>query len=363
MNIYVETYGCAANQSDGEIIKGLLMRTGFSLVENEKLADIVILNTCIVKGPTLKRMESRIKHFSSKRLIVAGCMPEVLSERIRQFAPKASMISTHHVKEICNTVRKVIEGKKVELIGKNREEKLCMPRIPQNKNIAIIQLSQGCVNQCSYCIVKFVKGPLFSYPQNKILKDIKQSLRTCRKIWLTSQDNAAYSLDYGKRELPMLLKKITALKGKFLVRVGMMNPSSLLPIVDKIIDCYKSEKIIKFLHLPVQSGSNKILKRMNRKYKAKDFLKIVRKFRDAFPNLTLSTDIIVGFPGENEKDFDQTSALIKTVKPEVLNISKFWPMPGTKASEMKQIPVSEIKKRAIKSMEMHRKLWKQKKAV
>ncbi|UZE93991.1 MAG: tRNA (N(6)-L-threonylcarbamoyladenosine(37)-C(2))-methylthiotransferase [Candidatus Pacearchaeota archaeon] len=356
MNIYIETYGCSANQSDGEIMKGLLSRS-FSITENEKLANIIILNTCIVKGPTLKRMESRIKHFSRKRLIVSGCMPEVLSERIRKLAPKASMISTHHVKQIVKVVKNIIEDKKVELIGKKKEVKLCMPKIPKNKIIGITQLSNGCLGNCAYCIVKNVKGNLFSYPQDKILKDIKQNLRAgCKEIWLTSQDNAAYGLDNGKNELPILLKKILFLKNRFFIRLGMMNPSTLLPVVNEIIDCYKNKKMFKFLHLPVQSGSDKILKLMNRGYRVKDFIKIVEKFKREIPDLTLSTDIIVGFPSESKEDFEKTLALVKKIKPDIINISKYWPMPRTSASEMKQLDEKEKKKRAFRLMKLHQKI-------
>ncbi len=357
MNIYVETYGCTANQNDTEIMKGLLVSKGFNIVDDEKIADIIILNTCVVKGPTLKRAENRIKHFSRKKLIVAGCMPEVLSSRIKKLDPRASMISTHHIKQIVKIVKDVTEGKRNELIGKTRKEKLCMPKIPKNKIIGITQLAQGCLGNCAYCIVKNIKGSLFSYSQEKILKDIKQNLRAgCKEIWLTSQDNACYGLDRDKNELPDLLDKVLKLKHRFLLRLGMMNPSSLLLCVDEIVELYKNKKMFKFLHLPVQSGSDRILKLMNRKYEVKDFVNIVEKFRKEIPNLVLSTDIIVGFPSESKKDFDETLDLVMKIKPDIINISKYWPMPGTLASGMKQIKDGEKKKRAIRLMKLHQNI-------
>lgn len=360
-NIYVETYGCSANQSNAEIIKGILVSRGFNIANNEKFADVVIINTCIVKGPTLNKMEERIKKFSSRKLIVAGCMPEVYAERIRKIAPKVSVVSVHHIKEIAKAVKEVLEGKRVELIGKSKEIKLCLPRVPKNKIVGIAQIAQGCVHSCSYCIVKLVKGSLFSYPRELVVKDVKQMLEQgCKEIWLTSQDNACYGLDRGKAELPKLLQEIFKLKGKkakFFVRVGMMHPSSLLPIVNEVIDCYKNEKMFKFLHLPVQSGSDRILKLMNRNYKVKDFLFIVNKFYEVFPELTLSTDVIVGFPGETREDFKKTLKLIEKVKPDIINISKFWPMPGTKASTMKkQVDEIEKKRRAVELMKLHTKI-------
>ncbi len=357
VEIYIESYGCAANQNDAEIMKGLLVKKGFSIVDNEKFADIVILNTCVVKGPTLKKMENRIKHFARKKLIVSGCMPEILSGRIKKFAPNASFFSTHYTKDVVKVVKNVVKGKKIELIGKKKQEKLCSHKIPNNKIIGITQLSQGCINDCSYCLVHLVKGSLFSYSQQNILKDIKQNLRFgCKEIWLTSQDNACYGVDRGKNELPILIKKILALKGRFFIRLGMMNPSSLIPIVDDIIRCYKNKKMFKFLHLPIQSGSDNVLRLMNRKYKTKDFVAIINKFRKEIPNLILSTDIIVGFPSETKKDFTETIKFVKQIRPDIINISKFWPMPYTRAAKMKQIPLNEIKKRTIKLMKLHHKI-------
>ncbi|MCX8193860.1 MAG: tRNA (N(6)-L-threonylcarbamoyladenosine(37)-C(2))-methylthiotransferase [Candidatus Pacearchaeota archaeon] len=359
-NVYVESYGCSANQSNAEIIKGILVYKGFNIVNSEKIADVVILNSCVVKGPTLKRMEERIKYFSSKKakLIVAGCMPEVYSERIKNLAPNASIISVHHIKKIAKIVKEALEGERVFLIGRAREIKLNLPRVPRSKTIGIVQIAQGCVNDCSYCVVKKVKGPLFSYPSEAIVKDVKNMLtRGCKEIWLTSQDNACYGCDEGKHKLPELLQEILELKGKFLVRVGMMNPSNLLPIVNEVIECYKNEKMFKFLHLPVQSGSDRILKLMNRNYRVKDFISIVNKFKEAFPDLTLSTDIIVGFPNESKKDFIKTLNLIDEIKPDIVNISKFWPMSCTDASLMKkQVSEKEKKKRAIALMKFHNKI-------
>ncbi len=359
-NVYIESYGCYANQSNAEIIKGILASRGFNIINNEKIADVVIINTCVVKGPTLRKMEARIAHFSSRKakLIVAGCMPEVYPDRIKKLAPRASIVSVHHVREVAKVVKEVLEGRQIFLIGKSKEIKLNLPRVPQHKNIGITQIAQGCVHNCAYCIVRLVKGSLFSYPRHAILKDVKNMLiRGCKEVWLTSQDNACYGRDRGKRELPELLREIFKLKGKkskFFVRVGMMHPASLALIIDKMLECYENEKMFKFLHLPVQSGSDKILKLMNRKYKIRDFLLIVNKFRKKFPQGTLSTDVIVGFPGETREDFRKTMALIGKIKPEILNISKFWPMPGTKAALMKgQMNENEKKKRAIELMRLH----------
>jgi len=381
-SVYVETYGCSANQNDAEIIKGLLISHGFNIVENESLSDIVIINTCIVKDPTIKKIEQRIKNLAKtkKKLVISGCMPEVFSKKLSKIAPKASLISTHHVKDIVSVAKKMFEDKKSILLGKNQEVKVCVPKISQNKSIGIVQICQGCVNECSYCLVKKVKGNLFSFPEDKILKEIESNLSAgAREIWLTSQDNACYDYDLVSPNLfkednlqknqdnsthtseiihlPQLITKICDLNHKFFLRIGMMNPSSVMPIEEELINAYKNEKVFKFLHLPIQSGSNKILKLMNRKYKIEGAIKIIDKFKKQFPDIVIATDIIVGFPGETNEDFQETLKLISQIKPDVLNHSRFWAMKGTEAAKLKEkISKDELKKREIELMNLHAKI-------
>lgn len=363
--IYIETYGCTANQNNGEIIQGLLERQGFIFVSKPELADVIILNTCIVKGPTRQKMIFRIKELARfSHLIVTGCMPNVENVRIRRIAKqvnpqiKIALVGTKNIHEIVKAIKNLTENKEIDIISDKKEIKLCVPKTPKKKNVGITQISEGCLGNCSYCIVRFAKGKLFSYPQDKILKNIKQDLLTCNEIWITSQDNAAYGTDAVKPKLPELMKKILAIRKNFKIRIGMMKPSSILPIIDEMIEIYKNEKMIKFLHIPVQSGSDKVLKLMNRKYDIKDFLTITERFRQQVPGLILSTDVIVGFPEETQEDFQETLNLIKKIKPEVLNISKFWAMPGTLAEKMKQVPMKESKKRATELIKLHKKIKK-----
>ena len=294
-------------------------------------------------------------------------MPEV-----RKFKEKnIYLLGIHHIKDICKLIRKILENnydEKEFLLGRD-EEKLCQPKIPQKNKVGITQISEGCLGNCSFCITKLAKGKLFSYPQEDILKNIQNDLNAgCKEIWITSQDNAAYGLDErfheakygiesasgvaskGSQKLPEIMNKILALKGKFQVRLGMMNPENVLPILNELIEIYKNKKMKKFLHLPLQSGSNKILKLMNRKYKVEDFLKIVNRFRIEIPDLFLSTDIIVGFPQESEEDFLASLKIIQEINPEKLNISKFWMRKNTEAEKMEQVDKSVIKERVKKVM-------------
>ena len=153
-----------------------------------------------------------------------------------------------------------------------------------------------------------------------------------------------------------LVNKILAIPGDFKVRIGMMNPQWALKQLNELLEIYKHPKILKFLHIPVQSGSDKILKRMNRPYSIAEFKQVSNEFRREIPNISISTDIIVGFPEETEKDFQDTVKLLQWLKPEVLNLTKFWSRPGIKAAEMKQVPGAEIKRRSLEITKKFNKL-------
>jgi len=216
-----------------------------------------------------------------------------------------------------------------------------LPYIPSKEDITIIPISEGCLGDCNYCSVKFARGKLKSYKIEDIIKQIKG-----KKILLTSQDTGCYGLDINTN-LVELLKQVVKVKGNFQVRVGMMNPEHVLPILKDLVEVYKDKKIFKFIHIPIQSGSNNVLKEMNRRYTVEDFIKIVKEFRKQIPEIHISTDIIVGYPTETEEDFKKTINLLEKLKLEVINLSRFAPRPKTAALKLKQLPVEEIKRRSI----------------
>lgn len=347
---YLETYGCAANQAHSEVMKGLLSRAGCKVVQNKELADVLILNSCIVKSPTENRIIHQLKEweekYSDKGLILAGCMPQAEYSRAREFVPDASFVGPNNCKGIVKAVRKTVGGEQVEYLDERREEKLCLPRIRQNSLVDICEVAQGCLGSCSYCQVKSAKGSLKSFPPRKILKEVKQSLNTgCKEVWVTSQDTAAYGRDLGTT-LPELLQRVVKLPGNFRVRVGMMNANTAKPILDELVEVFQDEKIYSFLHLPLQSGSDRILERMNRNYTVNGFKEVVRTFREKIPKLNFWTDLIVGFPGETEEDFKATKETIKEIGPDFVNLSKFGARPGTEAKQMEQVSTKVKKKRS-----------------
>jgi MiaB-like tRNA modifying enzyme len=358
-SIYIETYGCSASQCEAEIMAGLLEAAGFDIIKNEKYADLIIVVTCFVKQVTEQRILFRIKQirdaYPEKKLIIAGCMPEGIYRKMTDIIPEASLVSTHHVKEIAQAVKKTLEGKRVEYLGKSEEVKLCLPKIRKNPVIDIVPISSGCNSSCAYCCVRFAKGKLFSYPKEMIIKEIENSIRQgCKEIWLTSQDNASYGLE-DESSLPKLLNEISTIPGNFLVRVGMMNPKNILPILDDLIKSYQNDKIYKFLHLPIQSGDDKVLEKMNRDYKIEDFLKIVKEFRKNI-NFNLWTDIIVGFPEETEEQFENTIKIIENIKPDWTNVSKFGLRNKTPAEKLEQLPRNIVNERSERMSEIVRKI-------
>jgi MiaB-like tRNA modifying enzyme len=340
-------------------MSGLLEEAGFKLVDEMDDSDLVLINTCFVKTPTeqkiLDRIRGIVRGHPAKKLIIAGCMPEVMSRELSSIAPEAGMVSTHNITRIVEAVERVTKGEKVIFAGEGDEKKLCRPRARKNRFIGITEVSQGCNGNCAYCCVRLAKGPLHCYSPGDIVKDAENAVRDgCREIWLTSQDNGAYFCD-GTR-LPGLIGAVSGIEGDWRVRIGMMDPDSVLGILGDLVKAYRHEKVYKFLHLPLQSGSDRILNMMNREYNVFDFEKIVSEFRKSIPSITLSTDVIVGFPGETTGDFKETVRIIEKIRPDIVNVSKFGARPGTLAAKMHPVDNKTIKERSVELSEIVRKI-------
>ncbi|MBW2969253.1 tRNA (N(6)-L-threonylcarbamoyladenosine(37)-C(2))-methylthiotransferase, partial [Candidatus Woesearchaeota archaeon] len=362
LEIFFESYGCTANKNSTEIMKGLVREAGLNITLNPNFADLIVINSCIVKSPTQEKIRRRVIDFleQKKKVILAGCMPRLNQKNLQK--PNLFLLDTSHVKNLLNLIQDIVNKNydSEKYLKLRKEVKANLPKISSEKKIGITQISEGCLGACTYCIVRLAKGKLFSYPQEDIINSVKKDLEAgCKEIWITSQDNAAYENEQGRYSLPKLLKKILNLKGKFFIRIGMMNPNNIKKILPELIELYKHPKMFKFLHIPIQSGSNKILKAMNRFYTKEDVLKIIKEFKKQIPNITISTDIIVGFPGETNKDFQETLNIIKKIKPEILNRSNFGPRPGTPAANLKEISPETMKKRATELMNLHLKICKE----
>jgi MiaB-like tRNA modifying enzyme len=342
MNIYLEVFGCTANKSDASLVKGILKENNHNIIDNISDADALVILTCTVIGTTEQRMLSRLKAFKTtgKTVIVAGCMASIQADLVRTILPDAYLLPPQYSHQISE----LIEGGTVEFTEENKTKFL---KHYENV-IAPISIAEGCMFSCSYCITSLARGKLRSYPINEISKDVCDAIKQgCKEIQLTSQDTSSYGLDCSTN-LGNLLENISKIKGEYRVRIGMMNPYTCYINLDSIINGYKDPRIYKFLHLPVQSGDNEILKKMNRKYTIDEFLTIIKQFRKNYPEITISTDVIVGFPTETDEQFQNTINLIKSVKPDINNITRYSARPYTKAKTMKGRIKTEIVKERSK---------------
>ncbi len=351
MCIHIETYGCSTNLADSETLEGCLTKAGFKLTQSASAADIVIYNTCAVKGPTENRIINKIKYTpKNKKIVVAGCLPLINFKRLQMETRFNAAVGPAAALQIADIVKRVTNGEKVIALENalNAKPPLDLPRQKPNPVISIIPINYGCLGSCAYCCVIFARGRLRSYSPNEIAERVRSDLAAgAKEFWLTSQDIACYGKDIGIH-LATLLSPLASVKGDFKMRVGMMTPNETTPFLSELIEAFKNKKIFKFVHLPVQSGDNEVLKRMQRFYTAKAFKATVKAFRTAFPQLTLATDVICGFPGETRLAFKNTLKLIEEVKPDIVNISKFFARPHTPAAEMREAFVNpaEIKQRS-----------------
>jgi threonylcarbamoyladenosine tRNA methylthiotransferase CDKAL1 len=344
--VWVEVYGCSASVSDGEIIKGMLVNQGYKLAESFDDADASIIVTCIVKDATANRMVNRIRSLSSKPLVVAGCMAKAEPKRVERLNSKASIVAPNAIDKICTAVDSAINGNRYIALDDSNINKVNLPRVRVNPVISIVQIATGCLSDCTFCETKLAKGRLRSYKINDIVRQVSDDVKQgCKEVWLTSTDNGAYGFDIHTN-IAELLKHVCSIDSDFMVRVGMMNPQYLQFIIDDLIEAYRDDKVFKFLHIPVQSGSNRVLRAMRRGHSVERFIDIVKRFRKELGYCTIATDVIVGFPTESYDDFKATIDLIKEVEPDVVNLSKYSARPNTYASRLKQLSKDVINERS-----------------
>ena len=313
-NVYIETYGCRYNFGDTAKLIEILKSKGSTLVDSAEAADSVIINTCTVVGPTERRMLRRLSQLREYDLFVTGCMPEVQLEAIFAVCTP-SFLPSRIIHEAYRSVRTVGGG-----------------------GVAIVQIAQGCLGRCTYCLTRVARGHLKSFPEEDILTEIRaHSDKGTPEIQITAQDTSCWGLDIGK-SLPDLLHRIENLPGRFKIRVGMMNPATVTGILDDLVEAFAGDRIFKFVHLPVQSGSDEILKRMGRGYNVADFERIVTEFKKHYPEITVATDMIVGFPSETTEDFSDSLDLIERVRPNKVNITRYSQRPFTTLSSKEDYP-------------------------
>ncbi|MEM3609673.1 MAG: tRNA (N(6)-L-threonylcarbamoyladenosine(37)-C(2))-methylthiotransferase [Candidatus Anstonellales archaeon] len=345
-NFYIHTFGCSLNKADSILMRNLVEKLGYKYTNDLRCAEYVIVNTCTVKNLTLKKVLKYLRETKSlkdKKLIIAGCLTyneELLNKEFEDI-PRIKPQEIHKILEYLS------KDSQINIV----EDKYSLPLITESR-IVQIPINDGCASFCTFCATKLARPQLRSFSEERILANLKQALlNNAYEIQLTSQDSGAYGLD-RKTNLINLLEKIEKLiknfnDKNFRIRLGMMNPVHLKNFYVELADILKTnDYFYSFLHIPIQSGSNMVLEHMLRKNTVEEFIDIVKYLRKNVKDIFIMTDVIVGYPTEKESDFEQTLEMLKVVKPETTNVSKYSAMPKTYAATLKQIPKGEIERRS-----------------
>jgi threonylcarbamoyladenosine tRNA methylthiotransferase CDKAL1 len=358
MRVYVETYGCTQNQGEGAAIARDLAERGHAVVASPLGADVGVLVTCAVIGPTEARMVRRWRALSERipRMIVTGCMVPL---RVGLLDGPARLRTTFvPIREQPRLFSLLDTRGSGRLAEATRPPDDILPVAAHPPVTEEIVIAQGCTSGCSYCFSRLARGRLESVPASEVVRRARAAVaRGVAELRLSSLDTAAWGLDWedGSR-LPDLLREVAAVPGDVGARIGMMSPQTLGPILEPYFAALAAPRFYRFLHLPVQSGSDRVLDAMRRGYHVEEFRRQVRAARARFPDLALSTDVIVGFPGETEEDHRATEELIEEVAPETVNVTRFSPRPGTPAARLPSVGPRIAKRRSRELAELRRRV-------
>ena len=356
--IFIKTFGCQMNEYDSNRILDFVKTIGFSKTDSKKNADCYLLNTCHIRDKAkekvyseIGRVKKELKNNKKPLVIVSGCVAQAESDEMLKREPYIDMVigpqSYHKINDqILNYLRsnKKINETEFDVVSKFDE----LEKIKNNSNkvSSFLTIQEGCDKFCHFCVVPYTRGPEFSRPFQQIINEAKNlNNNGAKEIILLGQNVNAYRFKskekvYDLADLIIELEKIENLQR---IRFTTSHPRDMS---DKLINCYeKSKKLMPFLHLPVQSGSDKILKSMNRKHDIKFYYLIIEKLKKINPNIDISSDFIIGYPGETDKDFNKTMELIKNIGFVNSYSFIFSPRPGTPASKLKQINYKLAQKR------------------
>lgn len=336
---------------------GQLAAYGYKITENASDADLWLLNSCTVKNPAEDHFRNSIKKAQeeNKKVVLAGCVPQ--AQPRQDYLKGLSIIGVQQIDRVVEVVEETIKGHSVRLLGQKKDNgkrlggaRLDLPKIRKNPLIEIISINTGCLNACTYCKTKHARGNLASYPIDELVERAKQSFQegVC-EIWLTSEDTGAYGRDIGT-DLPTLLwKLVEVIPEGAMLRLGMTNPPYILEHLEEMAKILNHPRVYAFLHIPVQSASDSVLMDMKREYCVADFKRVVDFLKEKVPGITIATDIICGFPGETDEDFQETVKLVEEYKFPSLFINQFYPRPGTPAAKAEQVP-AHVKKQRTKDL-------------
>lgn len=340
----VISQGCAANFGEGEKIARLFdneFNVTFGLPKEGLEPAAFILNVCTVKGNStaLKLLREAKAIAPQATFFVTGCAPRDLQEEVRKLFEDVRFTSLNELSKERTSQETLILKPGTVL----RESPL----------VGIVNIEEGCLDACAYCSTRLVKGRLCSFSAESIVEQVQRLVSDgCIEIQLTGQDCGCYGFDFAgnsraefsAQNLAELVQQILVkVPGDYRIRLGMGNPRHIKSYLEPLMECFQDDRVYKFIHLPVQSGSEHVLQLMNRKHTAKDYLELANEFNKRFSLFTLSTDLIVGFPGESDQDFKDTLNILQETHPTVCNITRFVSRPGTVASRLEPIVPDTVK--------------------
>ena len=343
---YVETYGCQQNEADSERIRGMLAESGYQICQEAEGADVVVMNTCAIREHAEQRVFGNLgalthtkRRHPGQKIFLCGCMAgqEKVSTRIKMSYPHVDgVFSTHHLWQFPEILFKVLTLGKRQFYIADEAGSIAegLPQLRDNTLKAWVSIMYGCNNFCTYCIVPYVRGRERSRKPEDILAECRSLIEAgCKEITLLGQNVNSYGKDLGcGMDFADLLAAIAEIPGEFLIRFMTSHPRDASK---KLFDTMaRYDKVAKQLHLPFQSGSSRVLKAMNRHYDRETYLEKVNYAKSVMPDLVLTSDVIVGFPGETEEEFEETISLIEAVRYDSLFTFIFSPRGGTPAASM-----------------------------
>jgi threonylcarbamoyladenosine tRNA methylthiotransferase CDKAL1 len=347
--VHVKTFGCSHNVSDSEFMAGQLGAYGYELSDDPDAADVWVVNTCTVKNPSQSAMNTTIAKAkgAGKRLVVAGCVPQ--GDKNARELEGLSVLGVTQIDRIVEVVERTLEGHAVRLLEKKALPSLDLPKVRRNRHVEILPLSTGCLGACTYCKTKHARGELGSYAPEALAARVATAVAEgVTEIWLSSEDTGAYGIDLGTdvtRLFRDLVKELPE-DGSCMLRLGMTNPPYILAHLPAVAEAMKHPSVYAFLHVPVQAGSDSVLDAMRREYTVGEFETVCDYLLANVPDITIATDIICGFPGETEEDWNATMSLCRKYDFREVHISQFYPRPGTPAARMKRVDTKEVKRRS-----------------
>lgn len=377
LKVHIRTYGCQMNEYDSETMAGLLENSGYHLTDNPEEAGVILLNTCYVREKVKHRIYSRLgelkklKERKSELILgLCGCLVQKEPEEILRRAPYLDFIlgtsNFYQLPEVLEDIfrnhnRQTQPGGKdtrIVRVEENRAIPEGLPKLRKRRFSAFVSVMRGCDNFCSYCNVPYVRGREVSRPCKEILREVEElALKGYKEVILLGQNVNSYGKgEKEKIDFADLLVLVNQVENLRRIRFTTSHPKDLS---DKLLEkMAELDKVCEHLHLPVQSGSNKILSKMNRGYTREHYKNLVDKLRQAIPGIAISTDIIVGFPGEEEKDFQDTLELVETVGFDGAFTFCYSPLRGTEAVQLleERIPEEISGQRLRRLIELQQKI-------